>query len=239
MNLPVLIAARNEASNIGETLSHLDLDTVTPYVIVNGSTDNTAEIARSHIKNVYEIHEASKMRAIQYGLKILGPEALGPVLYTDADSRPLFPRQWAATMVRGLGDARVGVGLLAASDGSWLERMLISELRIANSFEKYIRGKTHVAGANMITRIDDYETLDRVLRLDNFGQGEDTARSDAILQGDRPKAILNPAAMVLTSSRFKPSPLQIFLHGKQWAREASQADTISRQAPGTKTYKID
>ena len=139
-------------------------------------------------------------------------------------------------MVRGLGEERVGIGLLAASDGALLDRALTSALRLGCSLEKYARGRTHIAGANMITRIGDDEALDRVLSLDNFGQGEDCLRAHAILQGGRPKTVLNVGAVVMTSSRYKPKPLQALMHGRKWAHAAARANRIERQAPGVKAY---
>jgi glycosyltransferase involved in cell wall biosynthesis len=102
MNIPIIIAARNESQQIGETLDVLSRQThtVEPIVIVNGSTDRTADIARMAGARVLESEEG-KMPAIQAGLRYLANRAFEPLLILDADSKPLS-KNWSERLTSEL-----------------------------------------------------------------------------------------------------------------------------------------
>src|SRR5438874_618123 len=98
MSVLIIIAARNESRHVGESLDALSQQTynVEPIVVVNGSADKTADIARTAGAFVLESEEG-KMRAIQAGLRYLGRRALEPLLILDADTRPLS-NNWSARL---------------------------------------------------------------------------------------------------------------------------------------------
>jgi glycosyltransferase involved in cell wall biosynthesis len=102
MKTPVVIAALNEERNIGRTLDTLPRDLTEPIVVVNGSSDNTAAIARRFTDQVYDLPEQGKMPAIQFAMKRLGNRALDPFIVLDADSAPIFPRHWSDAMVKNI-----------------------------------------------------------------------------------------------------------------------------------------
>lgn len=47
MKYPVIIAAHNEEARIGRLLQRLPSDIYDPILVINGTTDSTADIARS------------------------------------------------------------------------------------------------------------------------------------------------------------------------------------------------
>ncbi|WP_116112638.1 hypothetical protein [Austwickia chelonae] len=100
--IPVLIAARNEESDLPATLLTLSWSSVpvSPYVIVNGTTDATAERAERMGACVLESTQSFKMAALQHGVATLRERrgGRGPILFTDADT--LVGLEWAAVMAR-------------------------------------------------------------------------------------------------------------------------------------------
>jgi glycosyltransferase involved in cell wall biosynthesis len=64
MKTPVIIPAYNEEQNIHKLLRSLPSELVDPIVAVNGSTDNTADIAESFGAKVYSLPEQGKLPAI-------------------------------------------------------------------------------------------------------------------------------------------------------------------------------
>ena len=98
MKTPVIIPAYNEELNIKTTLDSLPADLVEPYVMVNGSTDKTAQIAELTGAKVFNLIEQGRLPAVQYGLRQLGKLALEPLFMIDADTRLQFPNRWYARM---------------------------------------------------------------------------------------------------------------------------------------------
>lgn len=76
MRAPVIIPALNEELYIGRTLEALPANRVEPLVAVNGSTDQTAQIAESFGVRVLDIESPGKLPAIQLALRALGNRAL-------------------------------------------------------------------------------------------------------------------------------------------------------------------
>ncbi len=238
--IPVLIAARNEADYIGKTLDMLDPLTVEPLIVVNDSHDDTANIARSTGANVIEINEPGKLLAIQHGLKYLGRSALSPLLLTDADTYPVYPKKWAKHMLSGLrNDRNVASGLyIACEDEPGLNRSVLSALRLANVFAKLLTNTPHASGTNMVMKIESPEMLEELLEMDNFWPGEDLAIMNLVSRGDpaRRRTVLDPFAAVRTSSRYLPAVKDILIKGRGATLDAVEEDRVGRRAPDTVKY---
>lgn len=242
MRTPVIIAARNEEAFIGGTLDALDAATTEPIVVVNDSSDNTANIARGFGAEVYEVPEAGKLLAQQFGLKKLGARALEPVLMTDADTYPMYPSRWTGAMLRGLrGDKTAVSGLyIAREDEPLLQRSIISGLRVGNVIMKKLTHAPHASGGNMLLHLRDTQALDRIMALGNHWVFEDVAMIDAATDGDPDKHHItyDPRAIVRTSSRFLPPLKSLVTGGRQSALESATAERLARAADGTAPYKL-
>src|SRR3990167_8107104 len=107
MKVPVLMPARNEAVSIGRSLDALASQRleVEPIVIVNGCTDNTAEVAIDRGATVLEAEEG-KTAALQQGLRYLGERSLAPLLTIDADSVPISPN-WSSRMIESIREVQI------------------------------------------------------------------------------------------------------------------------------------
>ena len=230
--IPVIIAARNEERFIGQTLDALDASTTEPWIIVNDSSDRTADIARDYGAIVHELPTPGKLPAIQYALKRLNHQALEPLLLTDADSYPVFPRLWASGMLRALGAELQVVGGLcvARGDEAVLHKTLTSMLRVANVMDKLLRSEDHISGANTMVRIHDAETLEKVLALGNIWPQQDRALANEIAGPEPKKISLHPETLVATSSRYLVSPLTMARRGKVWSRQAAYGSRVVRAA---------
>ncbi len=182
MRVPVLIAARNEAQTIGRCLERLDRASVEPVVVSNGSTDATARIARSFGAVTFELEKAGKTPALQHGLRYLGERALGPVLYLDADSYPVFPKSWVSSMMR----PAIETSRSAHVSGPFIYSPVFREgaVRYARQIVEIARVKrsgaeTMTFGRNMLSIFGESEVLDNVLHMPNYWPGEDRAIRDA------------------------------------------------------------
>ncbi len=113
---PVIIAAFNEERYIGGTLQALPAAEVEPIVAVNGSTDSTAEIARSFGATTLEFEDQGKLPAQQAALRYLGDRALEPVLFFG---RRQLPKQQPL----GFGNACC-CGCFWSCRRFWLARLL-------------------------------------------------------------------------------------------------------------------
>jgi hypothetical protein len=98
--VPVVIAARNEQEDLPATLVSLANSErpVMPYIIENGSEDETANRARSMGAVVLRCSDPYKMAALQLGVKFLAEEVKleHPILFTDADT--LVGKKWSRLM---------------------------------------------------------------------------------------------------------------------------------------------
>lgn len=226
--IPVLIAARNETSRIGSCLAALDRRYTAPYVIANDSHDTTAQIAKVAGAKVLETDTPGKLHALQLALHSLGSGALGPVLYTDADTQPLFPSTWPHAMARGLGDKTVGSGLFVSYTGAPLERVAMSALRLANAFGKIATKDVFCSGGNMITHLKTPANLQRILELDPASETpEDLERTLCFAPNER-RAILSPLAVVKTSSEHLPSAARVLLLGRTATIDAARKNRTAR-----------
>jgi glycosyltransferase involved in cell wall biosynthesis len=207
MTQPVIIAARNEAGHIGRTLGALSQQAyeVDPIVVVNGSSDRTADIARDYGAKVLESSEG-KIPAIQEGLRHLGKRALEPVMILDADSRPLsthwsnrvpselrslpnaYPAMvWGPYVFHGEINPVLGAFITATSmQVSWADR----------DSEK----PRTIRGGNTGLFIKDSALLENMLTLENYWPRADVAIFDTMKSSEaNHKVLMSPQAWVLTS----------------------------------------
>lgn len=251
MKTPVIIPAFDEAEHIGSTLRALDATTTEPFVIVNGEKGarETAEVASSYTPNVYIRPEQGKLPAIQFALKMLmksDTHALAePILFSDADSRPLAPRQWAHTMGQAVAGsvACSAAGLTLFSDGPLLDRSVRNARRIMRAREDSGTSSLRSSfGANMALNFaNNHDLIDQTLNLPHIWPGEDRYLLHMI-GGDKREhftQLASRGSTVLQSARFM-KPISSVLKEDLATR---QADTIrhyiSRRARTSTHYFQD
>lgn len=237
----VIIAAKNEEELIGTTLSKLNASIVEPCIVVNGSNDKTAEIARRYTSNVIDLSQSSKMRALQIAVGRIGHLATKePILFIDADSWPCFPSSWADEMTRHLKDDQTGhvAGpFMYSHGGNGMSNMMRSLRRIQEARNEARSGSNLPYGVNMAVKFND-ETLERFMSLENYWPGEDRAIRDLFVDG-RSQNIhqcLSVKALVLTSGRYLPSLLDRFTKGARCMSQEVRKEYIDRGPDDAKPY---
>jgi len=219
MKTTVMIPAFNEERNIGRTLESLPAQFVNPVVVVNGSNDRTAEIARSFGATTLETERQGKLPAIQFALQALGSKALEPVILLDADTRPLMPRAWARTMTHALHpDDDIPAAVSApvwfvrndqAERSSVVSATARSMYRQAHGLLATINRNAPPAyyGPNQSFKLSNSDTLDAVLELGHFWPKEDVAMANAIKStGGTFRQLIDTRAMTVSpeSAAFAP-----------------------------------
>jgi len=180
MSVPVLIAARNEADQIGKVLASLPRGAVEPIVLSNGSTDATVTIARSFGARTFDLEAEGKMIALQHGLTHLGRRALEPVITLDADSWPCLPSKWLPALLQPLeqqptensafcGGTVYRGGSDALSDAFHTLREYRHYRRMERTRNREFK---YFTGRNAVFRMTA-DALDEVLSLPNLWPGED------------------------------------------------------------------
>lgn len=188
MSTPVIIPAYKEASNIARTLDRLPRHLVEPIVVVNGEPDGTPEIARKFGATVYEIPDQGKVRALQYALGKLSNDerVLDPLMFLDADTRPLFPKKWHDRMVTIMNEhpGPVGVGgPMLYTECAPHDALLRGLRRIAYAgaeSQGLKIGRRIQYGPNMALKMASKYALDAVMHLPNDWPGEDRALANTI-----------------------------------------------------------
>jgi len=192
MKTPVIIPAYNEERRIGATLSALPASEVEPTVIVNGSYDATADIARSFGVNVIETERRGKMPAIQLCLREMGSRALEPFILLDADTRPVLPKTWARLLLRGLHPDTANPRALSAPvlfTRNYEDEKSTHITAAARSIYRQVHGTvarivpgTDPAyyGPNQAYKLATADTLDAILTLDHIWPEEDVAMARVV-----------------------------------------------------------
>ena len=238
MEIPVIIAARNEAEHLGLTLGVLSkqVSEVDPIVIVNGSTDKTADIAKANGATVLESTEG-KMPAIQEGLRHLGKRALGPLLILDADSRP-FSNKWSGKMSNELhvlpeqrpamvwgpyvfqGEINPVLGALFTA----------TSMRVSWADRHADRPRT-IRGGNTGLYMKEDELLEEMLALENYWPREDVAIFDTMKGHEaNHKVVMSPRAWVLTSGFRTMDTIRKIVKDRKHPSKVMD-DSYSRDAP--------
>jgi len=120
--LTVLIAARNEAERIGETVRALrsELGDAEILVVDGASTDGTAEAAEAAGAVVLRLEERGKGEALSMGERMAAP---GPLLLCDADLRGSL-----APLFEGDADLRVAAFTRRVGGGFGVAKRVAREL---------------------------------------------------------------------------------------------------------------
>lgn len=205
MNTPVLIAARNEAENIGRTLKCLPRN-IEPIVLANGCEDNTVNIARDFGVRVHELDQPGKLPALQQGMKLLGNRALEPFVTLDADTRPLVAQRWINALRVSRDELpkdkpAVVIGGLLLKTKNPVSAALHSAAHARRHFIYSTDPDNGTfSGANMLLNLHDDETLERVLAMPHIWPGEDVALKDVVVdQGGKSLKTLKPCSLAITS----------------------------------------
>jgi len=246
MKTPVVIAAYEEAAYIGQALQHLDAQTVEPVVVVNGEERHgpTARAAAECGARVIEHELQGKLPAIQAGLRSLGERALEPVLFLDADSRPLFPRRWSATMLGAMqaaDTAAVVGGHRIFNDGPLLDN---SYRTVRTYQDKRRMAEQHdtraISGANMGLWLRSTHVLNKVMQLEPTWPGEDWLIADTIVeQGGSLHYADSLKGSVKTSARSNPPIKELVGIPVEERRRLFFQRYIERAAPGTQFAYIE
>ncbi|MDN5275612.1 MAG: hypothetical protein JWN33_261 [Candidatus Saccharibacteria bacterium] len=241
---PVIIAAFNEEKRIANTLAALDVENVAPLVMVNGSSDRTAEIARQYTDQVIELEEQGKFPALQRGVEILGRQGLHGVLFIDADSVPRHRRIWADEMtfpfITNPGPM-VTAGRLRFTEGSSVANG-IRTLRRQRDFAASARRQdsSSVYGANMGVQFHTEDIRDEFLALPHVWPGEDKLTADLIMEhGGKVKYLASPYSDVHTSSRYHISLLERLVKGKRNAVTQNDAGYLARSPNAARASYVD
>lgn len=258
MKTPVLIPACNEARLIAGTLQRLPGDLVEPIVAVNGSNDETASIARGFGCQVLEFTDPGKLPAIQETLKSIGNHAMEPLLILDADTRPIFPRQWALRMTSSLNIPHTG-NRPSAVGGPAIYTGRSPALCALRSSERIVRsgivgqgstidtlmsgGMKRAAqfGPNMGLFLRREDVLDDVLALDNFWPSEDRAMAAVVLNyGGTLLQPINPGVVVLSPASLSfPTVIESIKFGKRRGREEMFRRYAERGTPGSVPFSSE
>lgn len=248
MKTPVLIPAHNEQTHIARVLQSLPADRTDPTVIVNGSDDNTYEIAKSFGVNVIALEDPGKLPALQFAFRKLGERALDPVLILDGDTFPRFPNAWHKTMVNQLIELSDGkrpattAGLVYHTGTS----VLYSLLQVArNAYKARTTSYTTpnmkysgIYGPNMGVFFRNNSLLSEILELPHYWPGEDIAMSNvAIENGGVHKPTSNLGCLVVSPLSLSAVTLRDRIRGgPDEARKRGVANYIKRGPPGSVPY---
>ena len=244
MRIPILIAARNEASWIGRTLDSLPRDGVEPIVIPNGCTDNTAEIAESFGATVLNCPAEGKMQALQAGIRYLGKEAIEPFITLDADARVLFPSRWAGRLLRER--ARVDNDSSAVAIGPTLYRGkgFGSVVRTARHFyvqhrDHYQNSRGYYCGRNMLIHPVRADVVEGLLALGPLWPGEDRAIKDVIVNhgGNAFKSVNLLAAVASDGTRLPGLGILLGPDGRRNSHTQLIASYLAEAPPGSMPYE--
>lgn len=236
--IPVLIAARNEAECIGQTLDSLTCQ-AEPIVIPNGCTDKTAEIAEKFGATIIETEVEGKLSAIQAGIRHLGRRALEPFVTLDADSQPAFPRYWLDSLLEAryhqpVNKPAIATGGLIFRGGT---SAISSLYRTIRSFEIYwsTRDDPHngpSVGANMLIDPVTFDALEGIQELPQIWPGEDAIIKDVIIEsGGGIRRSTNPLAMVLTDSVRYPGLKHRLAKGRHQSGEDINQSYLAEAPP--------
>lgn len=239
---PVIIAACNEEELIGRTLQRLPTKGIEPIVAVNGSTDRTAEIARSFGAKVVLLEEPGKLPAQQEAVRRLaerGHQPNDPILFVDADTYPLVPKSWLGAMLRGHDRTNTPVftsGLVGSTDSS----LAVNALRTAKAYARAVNtairnpnGASNVYGANMAISFGTEAVRQQFLDMPHIWPGEDRATAQLIIDaGGTLHQSLDVRSAVVASSRYNLPFLSRYLHGNDHVAAHVESSYESRRAPG-------
>jgi glycosyltransferase involved in cell wall biosynthesis len=244
MSTPVIIAARNEAEQIGYTLDSLSKQAAgaEPVVIVNGSTDNTPDIAREAGAIVLESEEG-KMPAIQTGLRYLGKRALDPLLVLDADSHP-FSKNWTRRMtneMQSLPEEQSAIVWAPYIFNGEINPALGAFFSATSMQVSWVdRNKEHprtIRGGNTGLFMKEYELLESMLSLPNYWPRQDVATFDTMMKHDSThKVVFHPEAWILTSGYRINNTLKRIIKERRHPSKVTDGSYANEAPAGSQPY---
>lgn len=250
MKTQVLIPAQNESARIERLLRKLPAANFDVTVVVNGSTDDTFDVADRYA-NTYEIEESGKLPAIQYALKQLGKTALDTLLLIDADTVPLRAESWRKHMTQALRSEYdiptvvSGPIVYTPNETGVVNPVFRSMFRYATTIHSKqpslrLPQTGTQFGPNMGIHLGRPQTLDAVLELPHIWPKEDVALAMTVVESHESAVfdqILHPGATALTP---RPKPMQPImdwiLNPQETARAEQAAYETSRPASGTVSF---
>jgi glycosyltransferase involved in cell wall biosynthesis len=235
--LPIVIPAKNAAEHLPTTLSALSRIGSEVIVVVNGTSDNSAEISEAAGATVLE-SAPGKMPAIQTALQYLGDRALEPLVILDADTYPRSPNLWAKAAYKHLasGEGRAAIYPYWFVKSGVINGVLRSAHQLRTMTE-HPYDRTTPVGHSMGIRLTP-AALDDFFAIENFWPGEDKAMVRIAqkhgIRTERPtesKQILNtpfPHPTLTLAKRL--------MHGKDWATKTSHDLYVQRGPVGSMPY---
>lgn len=246
MPIPVLIAARNEASHIERTLKALPRN-VEPIVIPNDCKDNTVEvierIADDYGVKVLHDSPAGKLPALQFGVRKLGQRAIDPFITLDADAYPIFRNKWVDRMVQARKGVDPSRGAVVVGPSLYVHDIdpvsaLWHNLGTWKALFKYKNDPNHGAnGRNMLIDLKNKNNLHYFLTLPHKWPREDALIKDKILEhGGSFVKITHPHAIVATSGERYPGIITRLRAGKIAAGEMVKQSYLEEKVEGSSPY---
>ncbi|MFZ1483843.1 MAG: glycosyltransferase, partial [Candidatus Saccharimonadales bacterium] len=192
MKLPVLIAARNEAEHIGNTLRALDYSQVEPIVIDDGSQDATARIVQDNFPGVTLLQLEGwqgKMPALQTAIEHLGRRATEPFATLDADTRPIFSKHWSTALLRARATCDQERPAVIVGSSIYVDHAAVTmaAYRTISEIRLQAKGRRDPDsrgwfGRNTLIHLQNSAAVNRVLELPNYWPREDVALKDAAVR---------------------------------------------------------
>jgi len=210
MRVSVVIPAYNEEATVHRTLDSLQKQDyrgpVEIIVVDNGSTDETARVARSWKATVVREPRKGYVFALMKGFEHASGEL---VLTTDADT--IVPSRWISTLVAaferdpGLAAAGGGVEFCDANwKGKLFERLI---LPVALGYDRLCFSYPHLWGANLAVRRESFVRAGGWTGKFNLHADADLSRRMAAVGG----VAMLPGLNVSTSARRFNSSLLLNL----------------------------
>lgn len=139
MKISVIIPALNEEKSIGSVIKDIPLDLVQEVIVIdNGSSDNTAEVARKHGATLLSEPRRGYGSACMKGVNYINETDIVIFLDGDYSDHPEEIRELVRPILDGQADLVIGSRVLGKSEkgsmhieqifGNWLATLLIRVL---------------------------------------------------------------------------------------------------------------
>lgn len=187
--------------------------------------------------------EEGKLLALQRGMRHLGCRALEPVLFLDADARPIFPRSWAATMLRSRNtvnadEPAVVSGPVIFGGMGPVSTLWRNAANIKGHVQTHKSGDGIFGGQNMLVDLRRQEVLEAMLDLPLIWPGDDTAIAQVVIKnGGNPVKSLAPGAAVFTRYYRYPGIVARLRQGQAACRQLVEQSYLDAAPPHSISYE--